>query len=460
MPRINPSDHSPANTIHDIVYQLESFISQCQQTIQTLSQSCHGLSSSDATLMLRGFCGAEVALAALERQALDTRQTISEIHEAIPYPRFVDKLSEDVLSYIFCLAAAEVAPEDVPVEIESYGLLDNKYDADEGDQGVLQSLKARFPEQIVLVNRRWRRIGLANALIWTRIIRDPKHRMDRVTRWLARSQRAPLSVHWAQYAKQLPLLVPHLPRIKLFDLVIRGEEADDVSHFLQHLSSMPMLSRLSLSSITKCRGEYVWPKLVRAVEPPSSLRHFAATSMLLDWTWPIRNLISLQLEDVDIDWPRFRDIFSASPDLQRLTLVNLGIRNYPPSEDDPIPPSSILYHLENIQILDLTYPWYSMHTQLPGSPETRAPAVINLAVHTEQNVRAALLAFVSGGKASLESLGVGVGEEPILDDIFAALTDTPPLRLKTAVISHLYDNPHDIPYLTPTFWDPRGEQFT
>ncbi|KAG8997119.1 hypothetical protein FRB94_007852 [Tulasnella sp. JGI-2019a] len=120
MALLDPSDHDSASGINNIVHRLESFVSQCQRTIQTLSQCCNGLSSGDATLMLRGFCEARGALTDLERQASDTGETILRIHEKTPYPRFVDKIPEDILRHIFCLVTEEDGPEDVPAGVESY----------------------------------------------------------------------------------------------------------------------------------------------------------------------------------------------------------------------------------------------------------------------------------------------------------------------------------------------------
>ncbi|KAG9032246.1 hypothetical protein FRB95_001642 [Tulasnella sp. JGI-2019a] len=395
--------------------------------------------------MLRGFCEAEVALAALERQSSSTRETISVIHETTPYPRFIDRLPDDVLSHIFCLVAADVAPEDVPVGNEYYDLVED------GEEGVPQPLsrpQPRFPEQIILVNRRWRNVGLGTAVIWTRIISDPKHPPERIARWLARSEEAPLSVHWARHAEDLSLLISHIPCIATLDLIMRADEADEITHrLLQPLASMPILSSLSLSSNTHYRGVYLDLASVSAPGAFTSLRHLAATSvLLLDWSWPIRNLLSLELESLDVEWPKIRNVLSASPNLQRLKLVDLNIQNYPPpSDDSPVAIFPIFYHLQTIRMVDLRYSWYPVHTQPSILQAIRAPSIVSLIIHGEWNVQAALAALVLGGGASIENLSVGLTEEPILHNLITTLTDTPPRRLKTLMISHYYlsfDNPH------------------
>ncbi|KAG8982800.1 hypothetical protein FRB95_001644 [Tulasnella sp. JGI-2019a] len=237
---LDPSDHDSASGISNIVHQLGSFVSQCQHTIQTLLESCHGLSTGDATLMLRGFCEARVALIDLEHQASETGEAIQRIHERTPYPRFVDKLPDDILSHIFCLVTEEDGPEDVPAGVESYdymGAFDKRIPRPQ-----------RFPEQVILVNHQWRSVGLGTALLWTRIIGDPEHPLERIARWLARSQQAPLSVLWGRN-EGLSLLIPHKSHIKSLDAIVWEHQTEPFVSLLQPLAQMSILNSLSLSSI-------------------------------------------------------------------------------------------------------------------------------------------------------------------------------------------------------------------
>ncbi|KAG8982794.1 hypothetical protein FRB93_007786 [Tulasnella sp. JGI-2019a] len=156
--------------------------------------------------MFKGFREAQAALCAIERQARETREMM---HETMIDPRLVYKLLKDIQGYIFYLAVAEITLDGVPVGKEYYNLVDEAKRQD-GDPPVAAPAVSRFPEQIILVNRRWRNIGLGTARMWTRIICDPKHPLERTVRWSARSQQALLSVQWARHAKELPLLLLHL----------------------------------------------------------------------------------------------------------------------------------------------------------------------------------------------------------------------------------------------------------
>ncbi|KAG8871402.1 hypothetical protein FRB97_008717 [Tulasnella sp. 331] len=435
MALVDAHAHPPG--LSNIVQRLESFISKCQQTIQILTSSSIGLSSSDATFMLRGFCNADVALADLEKQAAETRETIGMIHQTTPYPRFVDKLSEDILSYIFRLATQEVMPDDVPVGDEYYD------DCHEGDDEDIPPPPLRFPEQIVQVSRRWRTVGLGAALIWTRIVADPKHPPERMARWLRLSQQAPLSVHWARQAAELHVLMPHISRIKSLDLVIPAEEAFFVTINLllpTAATKQHALLRLALSTSGRnYRGAHIdhreWTS--NSNELFSSIRHFSSKSVLLTWSWPIRNLLSLHLESLDLEWPKLRDVLASSPDLERLTLHDLHIADLPPNgRNQTITALPVFHHLEVLEILELHFLWYPRHSQPSILQAIRAPALVKLAVYGEWNAQEAIMSLLSASPF-LEDVGLGLTEEqPRLDDMLAALTKTPPLHLKTLAITN------------------------
>ncbi|KAG9032251.1 hypothetical protein FRB95_001647 [Tulasnella sp. JGI-2019a] len=429
MALLDPSDHDSASGINNIVHRLESFVSQCQRTIQTLSQCCNGLSSGDATLMLRGFCEARGALTDLERQASDTGETILRIHEKAPYPRFVDKLPDDILRHIFCLAVEEVAPEDIPTEIEPYDHL--------GVASEVISQPQRFPEKVILVNRQWRSVGLGSALIWTRIIGDAKHPLKRIAKWLERSQQASLSVHWGRNTHELSLLVPHMSRIKSLDVIMRASQTGHfVDLLLQPLAKTSILNSLSLSPVVDYHPVHLDLTSASAAGTFGSLRYFTATSILLGWSWPMRNLLSLHLMNLDVAWPKLQDVLAASPELQQLALVNLKIQDYPSLKDDSRGATlPVFHHLWTIRMSNLGYSREDVHTQPTILHRIRAPAIISLAIDNEYNAWSALSALVLVGKASLENLNVNLMNDPILDNLIAALTDAPALRLKTLTLT-------------------------
>ncbi|KAG8982791.1 hypothetical protein FRB94_007858 [Tulasnella sp. JGI-2019a] len=376
----------------------------------------------------------------LGAQASETRETVSTIHETTPHPSFVDNLSEDILSYIFRLVVAETSPEDIPLGRECYFFVD-KAENDGEIPPLLPRAQLRFPEEVILVNRRWRNVGLGTALMWTRIIYDLKHPPERVARWLERSRQAPLSVHWAGHAVNLPLLLPHMHRIECLDLRIWPDDGDEIARrLLQPLASMSTLNGLSVSSVSNYRGVYLNLGFINVANAFNSLRHFMAyPCVTLPWSWPIRNLLSLELDGVDtsIEWPHIRDVLSASPNLQQLTLINLDIRNCPPPDDDNLMATlPVFYHFETIWISDLRYSCDHLRPRPSILQAIRAPAITNLVINQERNIRAALIALALGGSASLESLSIGLTGEPMLEDLITALTDSLTTRLDTLMISY------------------------
>ncbi|KAG8982801.1 hypothetical protein FRB94_007847 [Tulasnella sp. JGI-2019a] len=91
-------------------------------------------------------------------------------------------------------------------------------------------------------------------------------------------------------------------------------------------------------------------------------------------------------------------------------------------------------------MLNLGYTRDDVHTQPSILRWIRAPAIINLAVSKEWNIWSGLGPLILDGRASLESLNVCLMDDPILDHLIAALTDTPALRLKTLTLCHRYYN--------------------
>ncbi|KAG8882879.1 hypothetical protein FRB97_007598 [Tulasnella sp. 331] len=91
----------------------------------------------------------------------------------------------------------------------------------------------------------------------------------------------------------------------------------------------------------------------------SSIRHFSPKSVLLMWSWPIRNLLSPHLESLNLEWPKLRDVLALSPDLERFTLHNLCIADLLTNgHDHAVTALPVFPHLEVLEILKLRFLWY------------------------------------------------------------------------------------------------------
>ncbi|KAG8997118.1 hypothetical protein FRB94_007851 [Tulasnella sp. JGI-2019a] len=238
-----------------------------------------------------------------------------------------------------------------------------------------------------------------------------------------------------------------MSRIKSLSVIMRASQTEHfVDLLLQPLAKTSILNSLSLSPVVDYHPIHLDLTSVSTAGTFSSLRYFTATSMLLGWSWPIRNLLSLHLMNLDVAWPKLQDVLAASPELQQLALVNLKIQDYPSLKDNSRGATlPVFHHLWTIRMSNLGYSQEDVHTQPTILHRIRAPAIISLAIDNEYNAWSALSALVLVGKASLENLNVNLMNDPILDDLIAALTDTPALRLKTLTFSHrFYDinNPY------------------
>lgn len=439
-----PHNHAPG--LSSIVQRLESFIFKCQQTIQTLTSSCNALSSGDPTCMLRGFCAAEDVLAHLQEQAADTREKIARLHQTTPYPRFIDSIPEDILSYIFCLVVAESSPDDDPVM--------DKYQRED--------THLRCPERIIQVNRRWRHIALGTALLWTRIIADGRHSLKRTVRWLTLSQRAPLSVLWRRHTKELPVLASHISRIESLNLMVKSAALKVLtSSLLIPLAPSGMLKSLSLFweddydyEIIDVDDDYITLPLTPAVAEAlfSSIRHFELDSVLLPQPLPLRNLLSLRLAHLRLEWRMVQGILASSPYLQSLALCRLAFSDQlPDSRDHTLANLPVYHHLRELEIFHLMFSGINLSAHCPWSVlhAIAAPSLVRLVVHGEWYPSEAVNNVVSAAGSSLEEVDIsmrGVVElnGPKLDNIVSALVDgqadpypSSLLPLRSLTISHM-----------------------
>ncbi|KAG8992869.1 hypothetical protein FRB94_011259 [Tulasnella sp. JGI-2019a] len=113
--------HTTASGVAKIIQHAQFMVNQCLKTTQAIEMNIERLSSRKPGSMLQGYLDLEAVLGSLGTQIDETLQTISTIHGRTPYPRPIDNLPEEILSYVFRLGVAEVV-EDGSVGVRSQTL--------------------------------------------------------------------------------------------------------------------------------------------------------------------------------------------------------------------------------------------------------------------------------------------------------------------------------------------------
>ena len=234
-------------------------------------------------------------------------------------------------------------PPDVLSLIPDYYCDDD--DDDDDDEGDMNG-RDRYLVTLTHVCRGWRDIFLSRPSLWTEL-----HFMDidKTRTYLQRSQNSPLDIYldnaeWPGYEYDaLPLIIPHIHRLRLLDIFTSGDLPNVLSHFYGH---MPLLEVLRIA------GYGIDNVLDRALfgGDLSSLHELNLSSIETPLPW--RNLTNLrvfrfQYYDQRHDVNQLLDFFESTP---LLHTIMLRASSTPDLSDTPLERTVSLPHLNMLDV--------------------------------------------------------------------------------------------------------------